>query len=75
MRKARTKPRTKPKPPAHWRRPLKTGGVEFFVRAGDGQYMKGSASSVAVVEFLQAAFERHTGATLPEPEYKEVRGK
>jgi hypothetical protein len=56
----------------HWIRPLKDGGVEFFMRA-PGQFMSGSATGFSY-RTLCAVFEQSTGVTLPEPEIKPMRG-
>jgi hypothetical protein len=58
---------------AHWTRPLRDGGVEFYMRA-NGQTMKGSAGSHATYRDLRGMFETWTGCTLPAPEEKLARG-
>jgi hypothetical protein len=56
----------------YWIRPLKDGGVEFFMRAPD-QFMRGSATGFSY-RTLCAIFEKLAGVTLPEPEVKPMRG-
>ncbi|MGH3599840.1 MAG: hypothetical protein ACRDQH_06115 [Pseudonocardiaceae bacterium] len=45
----------------HWKRPLKDGGFEFFMRA-NGQTMSGSATGFTYTD-LRARFEQALGAT------------
>lgn len=59
--------------PAHWTRPLRDGGVQFYMRAADGQTMNGSARSDATYWDLRRMFERWAGARLPEPAVKAPR--
>lgn len=56
----------------HWRRPLKDGGFEFFMRAS-GQTMSGSATGFSYRD-LRSRFEESTGVTLPDAEVKPMRG-
>lgn len=57
----------------HWRRPLKSGGVEFqFVAAGSK--LQGSVAPARVADDLQRLFEQLHGVRLPPPEVRPMRG-
>lgn len=61
--------------PAHWRRPLKDGGVEFFFRTEKGENMRGQGDLPIVADDMQAMFESRTGSSLPAPEWKRPLGR
>lgn len=58
----------------HWTRPLRDGGVEFYLRAG-GTTMHGSARSPDTYRELLAVFEQHVGTVLPAPLKLPPRGR
>lgn len=60
--------------PRHWRRPLKHGGIEFFFRSEDGQWMRGFCPPFVTPYEMQIFFERSTGCVLPVPEIKPKLG-
>lgn len=60
--------------PKYWFRALRSGGFEFYM-AVSGNTMKGRVPTLSSLKEMRETFESQTGAQLPVPEKKPMRGK